>query len=199
MLASKQFRVVAGVLSAVVLCSVATSGRTQQPTSAPTQRAAPANGGVASGMGQLPPKPAERLAAAFSEIGLTACAGVAQRAGNFLFEDGEAAFTVQPLGPNANAWPTVISIESRHPPAGQTRFSTITISPGAGCSGAYEQVIVWPKRCDELARTVFSDFTANRPLLSQVQVSELNAGLQLYLMPHQGGRGCTSIKRELFR
>lgn len=155
--------------------------------------------GVSGGMSTAPAGPADQLAAAFAQIGMTRCAGMAQRAANFLFEDGEAAFTVQPLGPDANVWPTVITIESAHADNGPVRFSTVTISPGQGCAGFYEQVIVWPTSCDELARTVFASFTGTRLLLNAVQVSELNAGLQLYLMSHPDGRGCTSIKRELFR
>lgn len=174
----------------------------QSASRTPQSGVSPAPGissGVSGAMGSAPPSPADLLAQSLAQIGLTNCAGAVQRAAAFLFEDGAAAFTVQPLGPNANIWPTVISIESAHPPSGQTRFSTVTIAPGQSCAGFYEQVIVWPVRCDELGRTVFSGFTATRKLLNQVQVSELNAGLQLYLMPHQGGRGCTSIKRELFR
>lgn len=156
--------------------------------------------GVAAGMGAKPASPADDLADAFVKIGLTRCASKAQRAANFVFEDGAAAFTVQPLGPDANAWPTVITIESAHAPAGSPpRFSTVTIAPGPGCAGFYEQIIAWPNPCEELARTVFAGFSATRRLYRQVQVSELNAGLQLYLLPQAGGRGCTSIKRELFR
>lgn len=145
------------------------------------------------------PSPADRLAAALGQIGLTACAGPVQRAATFLFEDGQANFIIQPMGPDANRAPTVITIESGHAALGRTRLTTLTVSPGAGCPGFYEQTISWPTPCAELQRTVFADFKQARPLMRQVTVSELNAGLQLYLLPSPSGQGCTSVKREMFR
>jgi hypothetical protein len=153
-------------------------------------------GGVAGGMGAQAQTPSRRLAAAFAQIGLTACAAAAQRAADFLFEDGEANFTVQPLGPDANRWPTVVVIEGAHPTMGRTRFSTLTVTPGPTCSGFYEQVIWWDMPCDKLKASVFSAFNASRVILRNVQVSEVSPALQLYLTP--AGAGCTSVKKELF-
>ena len=153
--------------------------------------------GVAEGMGAPPPSPAERLSAALAQIGLTTCAGAVQRAAGFLFEDGEANFTVQPLGPDSNRWPTVIMIEGAHAAQGRTRLSTLTVMPGPTCAGFYEQVIDWEIPCDKLKATVFAAFSVPHPLLKRVQVSELNPALQLYLMPF-GAAGCTSVKKELF-
>jgi hypothetical protein len=153
-------------------------------------------GGVAGGMGAQAQTPSQRLAAAFAQIGLTACAAAAQRAADFLFEDGEANFTVQPLGPDANRWPTVVVIEGAHQTMGRTRLSTLTVSPGPTCAGFYEQVIWWDMPCEKLKATVFATFGAPRVILRNVQVSELNPGLQLYLTP--AGGGCTSVKKELF-
>lgn len=179
-------RVIAVVAAALVAASVP----------AYAQQAAT---GVAGGMSTIPASPADQLSAAFAQIGLTRCAGMAQRAANFVFENGDAAFTVQPMGPDANTWPTVITIESAHAGNSPVRFSTVTISPGLGCAGFYEQVIAWPTPCEELARTVYANFTGARVILNAVQVAELNAGLQVYLIPHGGRVGCTSVKRELFR
>jgi hypothetical protein len=167
-----------------------------QPPHAPLPPPAGA-GGVAGGMGGgQAPTPSQRLAAALSQIGMTTCAPAAQRAANFLFEDGEANFTVQPLGPDANRWPTVIVIEGAHQTMGRTRLSTLTVSPGPTCAGFYEQVIWWDMPCDKLKASIFGAFGAPRAILRNVQVSELNAGLQLYLTP--AGTGCTSVKKELF-
>jgi hypothetical protein len=147
-------------------------------------------------MGQAAPSPIERLNAALSQIGITACAGAVQRAAGFLFEDGEANFSIQPLGPDANRWPTVIVIESAHATMGRTRLTTLTVSPGPGCSGFYEQVIYWPQPCDELKKSVFAAFQPPHPLLRDVEVSELSPAVQLYLIP--AGAGCTSVKKEMF-
>ena len=155
-----------------------------------------AAGGVAGSMGGAAQTPSQRLAAALAQIGLTTCAAAAQRAADFLFEDGEANFTVQPLGADANRWPTVIVIEGAHPAMGRTRLSTLTVSPGPTCSGLYEQVIYWDMPCAKLKASVFSGFSAPRTLLRNVEVSELNPGLQLYLTP--AGAGCISVKKELF-
>ena len=157
---------------------------------------APAGGAVAAAMGPVVEPPAQRLSEALSQIGLTACAAPVMQAGSFLFENGEANFTVQPLGPDANRWPTVVMIEGAHAAMGKTRLSTLTIAPGAGCSGFYQQVIYWTQACPELKRTVFAPFNTTRVLLRNVQISELNAGVQLYLMP--AGTGCVSVKKELF-
>jgi hypothetical protein len=147
-------------------------------------------------MGAQAQSPSQRLAAAFAQIGLTTCAAAALRAADFLFEDGQVNFTVQPLGPDANRWPTVVVIEGAHQTMGRTRLSTLTVSPGPTCSGFYEQVIWWDMPCDKLKASVFASFNAPRVILRNVQVSELNAGLQLYLTP--AGTGCTSVKKELF-
>ena len=154
-------------------------------------------GGVAGSMGgQAAQTPTQRLAAALAQIGMTTCAAATLHAANFLFEDGEANFTVQPLGPDANRWPTVITIEGAHRAMGTTRLSTLTVNPGPTCSGFYEQVIWWAMPCDKLQASVFAAFGAPRLLLRNVEVSELNPGLQLYLEP--AGAGCTSVKKELF-
>jgi hypothetical protein len=167
---------------------------------APVQAQAPArSSGVARAMDASQLRPADRLTTALGQIGLGSCAGHVQRAAAFIFEDGDANFTVQPMGPDANRFPTVITIEGAHSAMGRTRFTTLTVAPGVGCPGFYEQTISWPAPCAELKRTVFAGFKSQRTLLRQVQVSELNAGLQLYLLPSPSGQGCTSIKREMFR
>ena len=91
---------------------------------------------------------------------------------------------------------TDIVIEGAHATMGRTRLSTLTVSPGPSCSGFYEQVIYWDVPCDKLKATVFASFGSPHVILHNVQVSELNAGLQLYLMP--SGAGCTSVKKEMF-
>ncbi len=144
--------------------------------------------------------PIQRLNAALAQIRMTTCAPVFQQAGAFIFESGEANFTVQPLGPDANRWPTVVTIESSHlsqtPGRGaQTRVTTLVIAPAGTCSGMYTQVIYWAEACSALKTRVFTGFTPDKPLLARVMVSEANPGLQLYLMP--AGTGCVSIKKEL--
>jgi hypothetical protein len=151
---------------------------------------------VAGGMSAAGPSAEDRLADALRQIGMTECSGAVERAAHFLFEDGEVNFTVQPLGPDANRWPTVIVIEGAHTAAGRTRFSTLTVAPGPGCSGLYEQIIAWPTPCADLKTTTFSAYANAKIILRNVQVSELNPGLQVYLMP--SGSGCVSIKKELF-
>ena len=54
-----------------------------------------------------------------------------------------------------------------------------------------------PTPCDRLKATVFANFAAERTLMRDVRISELNPGLQLYLTP--AGTGCISVKKELFR
>ncbi len=161
----------------------------------PAQQPAPPSN-VAGGMSAAGPSAEDRLADALRQIGLTECAPAVERAAHFLFEDGEVNFTVQPLGPDANRWPTVVVIEGAHAAAGRTRFSTLTVAPGPACSGLYEQVIAWPTPCAELKATTFSAYANAKIILRNVQVSELNPGLQVYLMP--SGSGCVSIKKELF-
>ena len=148
-------------------------------------------------MGGLVASPTQKLAAALNQIGLTSCSAAVMQAGAFLFEDGQANFIVQPLGPDANRWPTVIVIEGAHAAQGATRLTTLTIAPGPSCSGFYQQTIYWPRPCAELKKTVFADFKTTGILLKQVEVSELNAAVQLYLTP--AGAGCLSEKKELFR
>ena len=100
-------------------------------TAASAAAAAQGAGNVAAGMGGAVASPADRLDAAMTQIGLTQCAAVVDKAARFLFEDGEVNFTVQPLGPDANRWPTVIMIEGSHP-GRQARCDSppLTVSPG---------------------------------------------------------------------
>ena len=162
-----------------------------------TSSASAQNAGVAQGMSTGASSAEDRLDAALHQIGMTQCSGVVSRAARFLFEDGEANFTVQPLGPDANRWPTVIMIEGSHKAAGATRLTSLTVSPGAaGCAGFYEQVISWPTPCDQLKATTFASFQNPKVILRNVKVSELGPGLQLYLMPSSAG--CVSVKKELF-
>ena len=192
---------------AVALAATVGAGAAVAQTATPAHRrpappaAAPAPPqpatSVASGMGAVVASPTQKLATALNQIGLTSCSAAVMQAGTFLFEDGQANFIVQPLGPDANRWPTVIVIEGAHAAQGTTRLTTLTVSPGPACSGFYQQTIYWPQPCAELKRTVFADFKTTGLLLKHVEVSELNAAVQLYLTP--AGAGCLSEKKELFR
>ncbi len=166
-------------------------GRPAPPAGTPT----PA-GAVAEGMSTAGGAPSQRLAAAMSQIHLTVCAQTIHQAAEFLFEGQPANFTLQPLGPDPDRWPVVVTMESAHPTLGRTRLSTIIAAPGPTCAGMYEQTIYWAQPCAELKRTTFAAFQSAHVLLRDVQVSEANAALQLYLMP--GGPGCVSVKKELF-
>ena len=156
--------------------------------------------GVAGGF-RTTSAPMQRLNAALAQIRLTACGPVFQQAGAFVFENGEANFTVQPLGPDTNRWPTVVTIESRHAATAmtktpQTRLTILVVAPAGTCSGLYTQVIYWPETCATLKTRVFAGFGPEKPLLAKVFQSEANPGLQLYLTA-AGPAGCVSVKKEL--
>jgi hypothetical protein len=160
---------------------------------------APPAPGVAGGV-RSNARAIQRLSAALAQIRMSTCAPVFQQAGAFIFENGEANFTVQPLGPDANRWPTVVTIESNHPATAtsktpQTRLTTLVIAPAGTCSGVYTQVIYWPEACAALKARVFAGFGPEKPLLAHVMQSEANPGLQLYLAA--AGPGCVSVKKEL--
>jgi hypothetical protein len=160
--------------------------------------AAPLSAQVAGGMGAAPApaqSPAERVRASLRQAGITVCAPVIDRAAQFLFEDGDGNFVIQPLSRDVNRTPVVLTMESAHPASGRTRLTVVTIAPAGVCSGSYEQVISWTQSCDVLKTTVFSAFRNERPLFRTVRQSELSPGIQLYLMP--AGTGCVSIKKEL--
>ena len=165
-------------------------------------QAATGQSGVAGGLNSAT-TPAQRLDAAVAQLGIRACAPVFRQAGSFLFENADAQFVVQPLGPDANRWPTAVTIESSHPqpgrpgaaPSRQTRLTTLIVAPAGSCAGLYNQVIWWPEACAALKARVFAAFAGERPLLARVRQSEANPGLQLYLMP--AGTGCVSVKKEL--
>jgi hypothetical protein len=155
--------------------------------------------GVASGFRAAAQTALQRLDVAMAQVGLTACAPVFGQAGQFLFENAPVQFVVQPLGPNANRWPTVVTAEGAHPMPGgatQTRLTTLLVAPAGTCSGLYQQVIYWPETCATLKKRVFPTFANDRPLLARVRQSEASPGLQLYLMP-AGPTGCVSVKKEL--
>jgi hypothetical protein len=188
-----------GVVAALVLgaAPAAESASRQAQPAASAPQPASHGGGVAGAMSAAAPSPDDRVAAALNQIGMVTCAAAVEHAARFLFEDGEANFTVQPLGPDANRWPTVIVIESAHAAMGQHRLTTLTVSPGPTCAGFYEQVVNWAMPCDQVQATMFAAFKTPQLMLHEVRVSELSPGVQLYLMPSAGG--CTSVKKELFR
>ena len=140
--------------------------------------------------------PMGRLITALQQIHLTSCAPVFTQAANFLFEDGQVQFIVQPLGRDANRWPTVVTSEGIHGAKPQTRLSTLIVAPAGTCSGMYQQVIYWPESCASVKARVFAEFKSEHQLLQNVRVSEASPALQLFLMP-AGPTGCVSIKKEL--
>ena len=121
---------------------------------APPLRAA-ADSAVSRGMGDA--SPSQQIVRALQQMHLTACAGAVQQATDFLFEGQDANFIAQPLGPDADRWPSVFVIESADPAGGHSRFATLMISPN--CSGMYEQTIYWPQPCNVVKATVFTKFT----------------------------------------
>lgn len=151
---------------------------------------------VAGNIGSMPGSTEQRLADSLSAIGMTRCASRAVQVGRFLMEGSAANFTVQPLGPNGDMWPTVITMESSHASNGTTRLSMISISPN--CAGFYQQTIYWTQPCAALRSGIFAPFTGTRRLLDNVTIGELDVATQLYLMP-AGPQGCVSVKKELFR
>ena len=151
---------------------------------------------VAGNIGSMPGSTEQRLADSLNSIGMTRCTTRAVQVGRFLIEGSDANFIVQPLGPNGDMWPTVITMESSHPSNGTTRLSMISISPN--CAGFYQQTIYWNQPCAVLRSGTFAAFTGTRRLLANVTFGELDAATQLYLLP-AGPQGCVSVKKELFR
>ena len=152
-----------------------------------------ASAAVARGMGDT--NPTQQVLQAMSAMHLTACAGTVQQATNFLFEGQDANFVAQPLGPDADRWPTVFVVESADPAgSGHNRFATLVVAPN--CSGMYEQTIYWPQPCALIKSTVFAKFSGEHALLSDVKVSDSGPALQVFLMP--AGAGCVAVKKELF-
>lgn len=185
----------AGAATLVAAPASAQSPARAQRAASPVQSAAP-TGGVAQGLSTARPGVSQRVAAAIAQLRMGACSGRLQTIVDFLVEGQDGAFTVQPLGPDSNRWPVVVTLETAHPAQGRTRLDTIIVSPGPSCSGFYQQTIWWAEPCAELKRTTFAAFQNAKPLYREVQVSEANAGLQLYLTAV--GSGCMSVKKELF-
>lgn len=152
---------------------------------------------LGASMGSGLNSPSQRLAVALQQIRMTACAPMVQRAGVFLMQDGEANFSVQPLGPDADRWPVVVTIESQHKDLGTTRFSTIIVNPSEACSGMYQQIIYWNDSCENVKSKIFGNYRSEQIILKTVHVSETGPGVQLYTIP--SGGGCTTVKKELFR
>lgn len=137
-----------------------------------------------------------RLNDAIRQLNVKACGPTISEAAGFLFERGDVQFIVQPLGPDVNRWPTVVTSEGTHGDTKQTRLTTLVVAPAGSCSGLYQQVIYWPQSCAAVKAKVFADFKGEKVFARNVRVSEANPGLQLYLMP-AGATGCVSIKKEL--
>lgn len=139
-----------------------------------------------------------RLNEAIRQINISTCAPTISEAAGFLFDRGDVQFVVQPLGPDANRWPTVVTSEGTHGEAKQTRLTSLVVAPAGSCSGIYQQIIYWAESCNTVKQRVFTEFKGEKIFARNVRVSEVNPGLQLYLMP-AGTNGCVSIKKELIR
>lgn len=150
----------------------------------------------AGGAFRAPSEAVARLKVALQQINMRTCAPTTLEAAEFIFDGSDAQFVVQPLGPDPNRWPTVLSAESSHGLKGDTRLTTLIVAPAGSCSGLYQQVIYWPQRCDVVKKEVFGAFSGEKVSSRNIRVSEASPALQLQLMP-AGDSGCVSIKKEL--
>jgi hypothetical protein len=183
------------VWASPLLAAPAKPAPAKAPAAAPATPPPPAHAAdsaIARGMGDS--NPSQQITRALQAMHLTACAGAVQQVTDFLFEGQDANFIAQPLGPDADRWPTVFVIESADPAGGHNRLATLMISPN--CSGMYQQTLYWPQPCAVVKSTVFAKYTGEHPLLREVKVSDAGPALQVYLTP--AGTGCVSVKKELF-
>lgn len=137
------------------------------------------------------------VAQSLQQIHLTTCSARVMQIATFLFEGQDARFITQPMGPDADRWPTEFMIESIDPNAsGRTRAATVVVNPD--CSGMYQQTIFWSRPCAEVRATTFAQLQAAPiQLLNQSVVLDGEKGaLQVFLMA--AGSGCISIKKEMF-
>ena len=176
------------VAGCAALASVPCTSWAQAPKARPAQ-----DSSAAAAMSEN--SPGQEVLQAMQQMHLTACAQRVQQAMNFLFDGQPARFVAQPLGPDADRWPTVFVVESADPAGGHARLSTLSIAPD--CAGLYEQVIYWSEPCATVKASVFGKFTGEHVLLREVKVSDDGPALQVYLTP--AGAGCVSVKKELFR
>ena len=180
---------------ALLLVAIAAIAAVKKPTPHATAAAPPLIAQSAVALGMNADGPSQEAARAMQQVHLTACRAQVQKAMDFIFEGQAAKFIAQPLGPDADRWPTVFVIESADPAGGHTRLSTLMVAPG--CAGMYEQVIYWSQPCAAIRRSVFAAYTGDRTLLRDVTVSDSGVALQVYLTA--AGTGCLSVKKELFR
>jgi len=159
----------------------ATQSKTQAPVSQPA--ASKVNG----------------ITRAAVSAGVLACSSRINQVTNFLTSGSPDAKALMFLPPN-NPDQQIISASMEIPlPDASSAYASASFAPNQinGCTGMYETVVYWPKKCAEVGENNFGTFKKIGVLSKNVNTLDDGISTKVFLMP--AGKGCVSIKKEIVR
>ena len=77
-------------------------------------------------------------------------------------------------------------------------LSSLTVSPvpSGACAAVYDQISYSPKSCIAVSKETFGKYEYKDSVNKEVIVLESKEGVNVYLLPAEGG-GCVSLKKEV--
>lgn len=140
------------------------------------------------------PHPVTRLAL---NAGVMSCVSRIDQAMKFLV--GEASVGTALFIPSLNPDRSLISASLEVGGGNQSSaYVGASFAPGManGCGGSYESVVYWEEPCAEVASRRFPGAKKLGVLSKQIAIYDGGNDVKVFLM--NAGKGCVSIKKELF-
>lgn len=130
--------------------------------------------------------------------GVMTCVSRVDQAMKFLAGTTEpvgSALFIPPVNPDRSLISTSLEVGGANQ---HTAYVGASFAPGManGCGGAYESVVYWEERCADVAAKRFSGARKLGVLGKQIAIYDSGNDVKIFLM--NAGKGCVSIKKELF-
>ena len=162
-----------------------------KPKAAPSKTQAPVSQPAASNV--------NAITQAAVKAGVLSCASRINQVSNFL-TSASKGFGVLTFFPPNYPDQQLISVSMEIPlPDASSAYASASFAPNQanGCAGAYETVVYWPKKCNEVAENNFGTFKKIGVLSKNIYTLDGGISTKVFLMPAE--KGCVSIKKEIIR
>ena len=138
---------------------------------------------------------ANAIAQAAVQKGVMNCVSRINQVSNFLGYSAQAGAVLM-LPPNQTDQ-RLVPLAMEVPTETGSAYVSATFAPNQanGCGAAYDAVVYWPQKCDEVASKQFARLKKVGPLRQNITVLDGGVATKVFLMP--AGSGCVSIKKEI--
>lgn len=127
--------------------------------------------------------------------GVLVCAGRINHVSSFLGYTPQAGALLMtpPTQPDKRLISLAMEVQSEFGAA----YVSASFAPNQanGCGAAYDAVVYWPQKCDDVAAKQFAGMSKDGQLKKAITVLDGGMATQVFLMP--AGSGCVSIKKEV--